>query len=185
MMRHFIYGMATGLIVATAAFLTHRHYTPPPRALSSKGDHPQPQSWLLSDGINLSKIFEPSALTVLEAPDRITIHRAGHGIEVFGHSFSTKGATPTADDAKNLHATFHALNAYTPISGCGFQPGVLVRLTRGEHRLDLLICFSCEDMMAALDGKLAGGAGLSDLGVGSLRAVFRRVFPDDSAFKSG
>jgi hypothetical protein len=85
-----------------------------------------------------------------------------------------------------LQATFHAPNAYTAVSMCEFQPGVLVRLKRGEHQLDLVVCFKCEDIAWVLDGHVAGGpqAGLSDLGIGTLRAVFLHAFPNDPAFKS-
>ena len=192
MKRSFYVGLLLGALIASGAFVIREHYAfkahPAPITHTSKGDHPEPQWWLLPKDYSLSKLHtEPDALSVLDAPDVITVHRAGPGgISVLGHTFATEGISPTPDDAKTLRATFHALNAYTAVSACTFEPGVLVRLRRGEHSLDLLVCFTCEDIAWVLDGHEtdAPQAGLSDLGIGTLRSVFRRVFPKDPAFKS-
>jgi len=190
--RSFYVGLLIGALLTSGAFLARQHYAPHISPASSrhysKDDHDHPQGWLLPKDFTLAKLYtEPDALSVLDAPDVITIHRAGAGsITVLGHTFSTDGVSPEPDDAKTLHATFHALNAYTGVSACAFSPGVLVRLKRSGHRLDLLVCFSCEDIAWVLDGHEtpAPQAGLSDLGIGSLRSVFRHAFPNDAAFKA-
>ena len=189
--RSFYTGLLLGALMASGAFLLHEHDAfrshPVPITHASKGNRAEPQWWLLPKDYSLAKLYtEPDALSVLDAPDAITVHRARpSGVSVLGYTFATEGISPTPDDAKTLRATFHALNAYTPVSACAFEPGVLIRLRRGEHSLDLLICFTCEDIAWVLDGHEthAPQAGLSDLGIGTLRTVFRRIFPDDPAFK--
>lgn len=191
MKRSFYIGLLLGVILGGGAFLARQYYTSQFNQAASvhhsKGSLPDPQQWLLPKDFTLSRIYnEPDALAVLDLPEVITIHRAASaGLTILGHTFASEGVSPTSEDAKILHATFHSHNTYTGVSACVFDPGVLVRLKSNEHSVDLLVCFQCNDIAWVLDGreKDAPHAGISELGTGVLRSVFQRVFPEDVAFK--
>lgn len=186
--RSLLVGLLLGALLASGGFLARDHFATRGRLPNTKGTRDDAHQWLLNADFSVSKLYtEPDALLVLEAPDSIHIHRAGSGsISLLDHSFATEGVTPSAEDAQMLLKTFRAPNAYTAISACSFDPGVLVRLRRDEHQLDLLVCFSCEDIAWVLDEdeSLSSMAGLSDIGIGTLRSIFRRAFPNDPAFKT-
>jgi hypothetical protein len=185
--RSFFCGLILGALLASGGFLAHQRFAKRPRLPNTKGTSDYAEDWLLEADFSVSRLYaEPMAQSILEAPESISIHRSGaDGISLLGYSFATHGVTPSEEDARIPLKTFRAPNAYTGISACEFNPGVLVRLKRNQHKLDLLVCFSCEDVLGVLDEEksVSLGAGLSDVGVGALRSVFRRAFPNDSAFK--
>ena len=157
----------------------------------TKGSDDGAHYWLLGPDFSVPKLYvDPDAISVLEAPESIQIHRAGPGtITLLEETFDAEGITPSAEDAQILIKAFNSANAYTGISACAFEPGFLVRLKRDEHQLDVLVCFSCEDIAWVLDEDATlssgpGGIGLSDIGIGTLRSVFRRAFPNDPAFRT-
>jgi hypothetical protein len=188
MKRCFIGGLVLGALLASGGFIAYRHFTCPARSVRTKGTQAEPHWWLLPADFSISSIYtEADARSVLEAPGSIRIHRSGPGggISLLGHHFASDGIAPSTEDAQLLLKAFHAPNAYSGLSECAFDPGVLVRMKRDEHQLDLLICFSCEDMAWVLDGDETGSsmAGLSDIGIGTLRSIFHRAFPAEEAFK--
>lgn len=153
----------------------------------SKSSHHHPESWLFPREVTLADIFsEPLALEILRAPERITLHKFGkRDLTVSGFAFDATPNTPGESDAEALLTCLRSLNAYTPPSACAFEPGVLIRLEKGGHRLDLLVCFKCSDMARLLDLKsTSGGAGIgiSDIGISSLKTIFHRVWPEDPFF---
>lgn len=102
-----------------------------------------------------------------------------------GHSFSATGMSVSNEDIQILKDVVTSPTSYSGTSACIFSPGVVYRLTKGDRRLDLLICFSCEDMgwIADEDQSKSATIGLSDIGIGSFRYLSSHAFPSDPAFK--
>lgn len=67
-------------------------------------------------------------------------------------------AGPVAVDAEQVRALAEVLESprATRVSAkrCGFSPGVAVRWQDGAHALDVLICFSCDDLQYYFDGEV-------------------------------
>ena len=189
--RSFLCGLILGALLASGAVFVREHFANPARLPHTKGSDDGAHYWLSGPDFSVPKLYvDPDAISVLEAPESIQIHRAGPGtISLLESTFDAAGITPSAEDAQILIKAFNSANAYTGRSACIDEPGVLVRLKRDENQLDLLVCFSCEDLEWVLDedATLSAGPGvigLSDLGIGTLRSVFRRAFPNDPAFKT-
>lgn len=191
MKRSFLCGLILGAVIASGAFLAREHFATPARLPHTKGSDDDAHYRLLGPDFSVPKLYvDPDAISVLEAPESIQIHRAGPGnISLLESTFDAAGITPSAEDAEILIKAFNSANAYKGRSACINEPGVLVRLKREDHQLDLLVCFSCEDLEWVLDedptlSSGPGVIGLSDIGIGTLRSVFRRAFPNDPAFKA-
>lgn len=75
---------------------------------------------------------------------------------------------------------------------CGFNPGVVVRWEDGAHTLDVLLCFSCKDLLVRLDGHDAtppfapGSHVLYDFTPqrAALLAAAQAAFPEDERLKA-
>jgi hypothetical protein len=65
---------------------------------------------------------------------------------------------------------------------CEFLPGVAFRFERDELQVDVLICFSCDELEVYLDGKEVGHEDF-DPRRPDLVAVAKRLFPDDEAIQ--
>ncbi len=66
---------------------------------------------------------------------------------------------------------------------CEFLPGVAVRWTAGEKEVDLLICFSCDEVEFFHDGAKAGHEDIDPRRADLVR-VAKSLFPDDKAIQS-
>lgn len=62
--------------------------------------------------------------------------------------------------------------------GCEFDPGVVIRETRGATVVDILLCFSCDEAEFHVGGKRAGIED-TDARRADLLRIARRLFPDD------
>lgn len=164
---------------------------PPPTSPvhRGKGSEADPYDWLLPPDFQPAKLFSTAgAQEIINAPDSVTIHRAQEskeGIMLMGHSFSATGVPTAVEDIQILRDVISSPTAYTAPSMCVFAPGVLYRMTKGDRRFDLLICFSCEDLGWIVDEtpSKSGTIGLSDTGLGSFRVLSSQAFPSDPAFK--
>ena len=191
MNRNLTIGIFLGSLVGVVGTLGYQKvfstHSPAPRSHHGKGEHPQPYSWLLPAEFQSSQVFDfVGAQEIIGAPDSVTVHRASSaGFSLMGHSFSTIGTPVSNEDIKILQDVVTSPTTYSGTSACIFSPGVLYRLAKGDRHLDLLICFSCEDMgwIADEDQSKSGMIGLSDIGIGSFRYLSSHAFPSDPAFK--
>lgn len=157
----------------------------PPQAASAEVD---PGEWLLEPGTTMETLFNDGALLLLEEPDQVTLHELSHeppgdapdAIVHDGHAFHATGSDARRDP---LLRTLRSISSYRNISMCEFKPAVLLRFTQDDRHLDLLFCFGCHDMLAFLDGKPCGGAGMSDDGYRSFLHRFRQILPENALLK--
>ena len=191
MNRSLIIGVLVGSLLGSGGTLLWQRLitgqSPPERTHHGKGEHPEPHSWLLPPDFQSSQVFSfEGAQDIIKAPDWVTVYRASStGMTVFGHIFSREGVRLSSDDVAILRDVITSPTTYSATSMCIFSPGVLYRITRGERHIDLLICFSCEDMgwIADEDTSRSATIGLSDIGIGSFRLLSSRAFPSDTAFQ--
>lgn len=187
----FLIGVLLGTALGMGAFWMRGHYAlkhVDGRKYTKSGSE-RPEYWLLPKDGTPAVLFGEKGWHVLDAPDSMVVCRRGEGpVTVAGYHFSDENLAPSGKDAEQLLATFQSPNAYTGSSMCIFNPGVLVRFTRGEDRLDLLVCFGCKDILWVLNGdetRRAPQVGLSELGEASLLTMLHRMYPNELAFKGG
>ena len=191
MNRNLAIGIFLGSLVGVAGTLGYQKVfstpSPAPRSHHGKGEHPQPYSWLLPAEFQSSQVFDfVGAQEIIGDPDSVSVHRASStGISLMGHNFSATGTPVSSEDIQILQDVVTSPTTYSGTSACIFSPGVLYRLAKGDRRLDLLICFSCEDMgwIADEDNSKSSIIGLSDIGIGSFRFLSSHAFPSDPAFR--
>jgi hypothetical protein len=189
--RKLAIGIFLGSLVGVAGTLGYQKIfstpSPAPPSYHGKGEHPKPYSWLLPADFQSSQVFNfVGAQEIIRYPDSVTIHRASStGISLMGYNFSARGAPVSNEDIQILQDVVTSPTTYSMTSACIFSPGVLYRLAKGDRRLDLLICFTCEDMgwIADEDESKSATIGLSDIGVGSFRLLSLHSFPSDPTFK--
>ncbi|RYD21490.1 MAG: hypothetical protein EOP88_11225 [Verrucomicrobiaceae bacterium] len=181
-------GAGAGAVI-TWGVMTHagKPAPVPPPAHAGMVD---PGDWLLEPGTTMEGIFQDGAMLLLEEPDQVTLHEpsdqppgdAPDAIVHDGHAFQPVGKDAMVDPL--LLRTARSISAYRAISMCEFKPAVLLRFTQGDRHLDLLFCFSCHDMLAFLDGKPCGGAGMSRDGDRSFAYHFQRLLPENAVLKA-
>ncbi len=66
---------------------------------------------------------------------------------------------------------------------CIFEPGVAVRFTHQSDTVDVLFCFSCNELEIYVNGKSTGQE-FFDRARLRLIAVFKQIFPNDSVIQS-
>jgi len=66
---------------------------------------------------------------------------------------------------------------------CIFGPGVIVRFTKGDSRVEVLLCFSCKELAIYVDGKETGFEDF-DGAKTELVALVKEIFPDDKEIQS-
>ena len=64
---------------------------------------------------------------------------------------------------------------------CSFRPGVAFRFQDKKTNVDLLVCFSCNELRYYLDGKVVGQSYFKSQ---ELRALVKELFPDDEKIQS-
>ena len=129
----------------------------------------------------------PWVRELLAKPAAVTIHlRSSDGLIYYGDfRFASEGATVAADEIDPLSRTLRAMNAYQVGLGlaCLYNPGAMLRIEGGGHRLDFLICFECRVADWYADGQrveqsIAPRVGFSDLGFRVLRRIITKVYSD-------
>ena len=66
---------------------------------------------------------------------------------------------------------------------CEFVPGVALRFTRGNVNVDVLVCFSCDELDFYMNGKLVGHEDFDPRRSDLLRVV-KKLFPEDEAIQA-
>lgn len=92
---------------------------------------------------------------------------------------------PMKDDAREaLSQILLKPNTYfeyaVPID-CAFRPGIAFRFTSETTEVDLLVCFSCNELRYYLDGKSAGESYFKSADILTLT---KKLFPDDKKIQS-
>lgn len=157
---------------------------PPPRTHFED----EPDQWLLPSDLKLKDIFrEPGALEIIDKPDKITIHQTAglldlSPIKCGNYAFARSGKEITGEVRDRLRLSITSLSAYRMPTACMFQPGVLLRFAANGHSVDVLFCFSCNDLRAYLDesDKASMGIGISGIGREVFLHYFAKVLPENA-----
>ena len=94
-------------------------------------------------------------------------------------------APPMKDDSRKILSQI-LLNPNTyfehavPVD-CAFRPGIAFRFSDGTIEVDLLVCFSCNELKYYLDGKSAGGSYFKSP---EILALTKKLFTDDKKIQS-
>ena len=94
-------------------------------------------------------------------------------------------APPMKDDSRKILSQI-LLNPNTyfehavPVD-CAFRPGIAFRFSDGTIEVDLLVCFTCNELKYYLDGKSAGGSYFKSP---EILALTKKLFPDDKKIQS-
>lgn len=88
-----------------------------------------------------------------------------------------------ADAAEKLRRVLLDAGSYQweTAKGCKFQPGVVVRFA-GKQTVDVLFCFSCDEIVVLVDAKRVGGEDIDNVR-GQLLAIVKKLFPEDKAIQ--
>ena len=111
-------------------------------------------------------------------------NRINKGNEIQGFSVLSE-ARPIKDDGrKALSQILLNPNTYfehaVPVD-CAFRPGIAFRFSDGTVEVDLLVCFSCNELKYYLDGKSAGGSYFKSP---DILALTKKLFHDDKKIQS-
>ncbi len=167
--------LSIGILIGvglTAACVTYFRPDRPERRLMLNVFHPDPAQWLFPPDFHIDGVItDSSALQTVRTPDRVTIHRRckasdPDSIKIKDFHFYSQGTEVSGDRRTSLLDLTRSISAYGPPSICMFEPGVLMRCERNGYTLDLLFCFSCNDVFAFTrpNDEMTFGAGISDLG---------------------
>ena len=93
--------------------------------------------------------------------------------------------TLDAQTAAELTAILTSPDTYLwdSAKGCEFDPGVAIRFTDDAGSTDVLLCFSCDEMVIVRGGKRIGGED-TDSARKKLVAIAQRLFPDDAVIQA-
>lgn len=152
-----------------------------------------PEDWLLPPDSTMESIFHaPEARDILAAPESITLHERvsgpGENAITYGdYSFSSKGTEVSTPNEKPLLYSVRSISSYGMMTACLFNPVVLMRCTRQGHSLDLLFCFSCNDLRAFPDRQETRetymGAGITPQGRRAFITYLSRALPSNEALR--
>jgi hypothetical protein len=106
------------------------------------------------------------------------------GEELHGYAIISDAVTLPFKSRKELSSILEDSDTYfrhsIPID-CLFRPGVAFRFNDKKTRVDLLICFTCNELRYYLDGKVVGQSYFKSQ---KLRALVKKLFPDDQKIQS-
>ena len=111
-------------------------------------------------------------------------NRLNKGKKVHGF-FVLSEVYPMKDDGiKALSKILLKPNTYfeyaVPID-CAFRPGIAFRFTSGKIEVDLLVCFSCNELRYYLDGNSVRQSYFKSP---EILALTKKLFPDDKKIQS-
>lgn len=154
----------------------------------SPGTLAEAASWVFPREATIADIFiQPNQLEALRTPDAVSVHQhATTGIGVGDYFFDEKGVLLSGESLKATINCFRSLNSYTPPKACGFDPGLLVRFSKGEHHLDIMVCFRCDDIAWCYDGakpESVSMMGLSRIGSEVLWMLARETWPTSPLYR--
>jgi hypothetical protein len=120
------------------------------------------------------RVIRPGVLQHVRAPETIA------GFEIVAGPIDVDAAT-----AKELAAIFADDETYEfeTAKACEFDPGVALRFARAGTVVDVLLCFSCDEL-AAYEGKKRVGGEDFDTARPRLVAIVKRLFPEDEKLQA-
>ena len=101
------------------------------------------------DRVQAFRIIRPGILTYIRAQETIDGFEIMNGPVDVAAATAKELATILADDS---------IYDFERAKGCEFEPGVAVRVAKGPTTLDILLCFSCDELAAYEAGKRVGGS---------------------------
>lgn len=137
---------------------------------------------------------------ILKNPDQIAVYRIDpigtleppHGaITIYGHEVLAGPDIPPPSTRDQLIQLLTSKTTFRDRSVCIFEPGVLVRVSAGPKRVDLLFCFKCNDLLIIRNDRLRPNPPDEDsiqVGLTSDRArillhLFQSMFPHDTTLR--
>jgi len=111
--------------------------------------------------------------------NRLKIGKKVHGFLILSE------ALPMKDDSRKvLSQILSNPNTYfehaVPVD-CAFRPGIAFRFSDGTIEVDLLVCFSCNELKYYLDGKSTGRSYFKSP---EILALTKKLFPNDKIIRS-
>lgn len=131
------------------------------------------------------------ALAVLREADRVEVfrlknERAEEGEERVGnYAVTVRGKEQGRNFAARLREVLTDEGTYVWDSGkgCDFDPGVGYRVWKGEQRIEVVLCFSCDQLVVfspkAADGSVRSASADFDPARPALVKLAKEAFPDD------
>ena len=106
------------------------------------------------------------------------------GDSLHGYAILSDAVTLSFGSRKELSSIIENPDTYfrhsTPID-CSFRPGVAFRFNDKKTRVDLLVCFTCNELRYYLDGKVVGQSYFKSQ---ELRALVKKLFPNDKKIQT-
>jgi hypothetical protein len=101
--------------------------------------------------------------------------------------FAVTAGPVAVDDATARELTALLLDPATydwvRAKGCDFTPGVGLRFTKDASRVELVLCFSCDELMIFRHGRRVGMEDF-DAARPQLVAIAKRLFPEDEKIQA-
>ena len=120
------------------------------------------------------RVIRPGILKYIRAPEMIAGYEITSGpVDVDAATAADLGAV-LADDS---------IYDWERAKGCEFEPGVALRFAKAGSDLDVLFCFSCDEL-AAFRGTRRVGIEDFDVARPRLLALVQRVFPGDEQLRA-
>ena len=106
------------------------------------------------------------------------------GNSLHGYAITSDAAALNSDSRKELSSIIEDHDTYfrhsIPID-CSFRPGVAFRFQDKKTNVDLLVCFSCNELRYYLDEKVVGQSFFKSK---KLLSMVKELFPDDEKIQS-
>jgi hypothetical protein len=136
----------------------------------------------------------PDGMAAIETPEKVTAYRVIRpGILKYvrapdmlaGYEILSGPVDVDAASAAELGAIFadDSIYDWERAKACEFEPGVALRFARAGSNLDVLLCFSCDELAAFREDKRLGSEDF-DVARPRLLAVVKRLFPGDEKIQS-
>ena len=109
-----------------------------------------------------------------------------------GFACSPRAVTLNGPDVAALVRGLPDMRNYGPELNCGFDPGILVRMTDAKGgTFDIVACFFCGEIQLFRDGKIVvrpvdearSQSTCGGLTMRALRVIAQKAFPNDPAFQ--
>ena len=134
-----------------------------------------------------------TSMSVLEAPQSIEAFRINSALRTADPNAPRLGDYPILSDPVRADAaTIQELSAilrdpdtydWYRAKGCDFTPGVGLRLVRDASRVEIALCFECDELKIWRMGRTVGMEDF-DAARPRLVAIVKRLFPDDAAIQA-
>ena len=140
--------------------------------------------------VDLTKLFGVARLAVLDAPDRVETFRvkgvqapSGTSRTLVGYPILKQGPDLNVNQVAAMHRLIFDPQNHPPIvSSCIFEPGIVLRYSKGKSTVLILLCFKCQDWLFVGQGEDIVQT-FSHL-AGDLGRIAKALFPKDPAIQA-